>query len=139
MDNIFKGYDRMNVIKVIHILYDMAHDFQIPETENHIQIRVSKLKLNLRQTRCPTGTAILWSLASTANYFSKIPIKDIRFLFVKDKSFQNYSSADFINGQRPHPPVVRGQPCVNPPSAAQIKLAYVYLWHPIDLYLPLLL
>ncbi|KAG2193124.1 hypothetical protein INT47_003115 [Mucor saturninus] len=35
-------------------------------------------------------------------------------------SFQNYSSADFINGQSPNPPVVRGRPRANPPSAAQI-------------------
>ncbi|KAG2193634.1 hypothetical protein INT47_007466 [Mucor saturninus] len=35
-------------------------------------------------------------------------------------SFQNYSSADFINGQSPNPPVVRGRPRTNPPSAAQI-------------------
>ncbi|KAG2190776.1 hypothetical protein INT47_006923 [Mucor saturninus] len=34
-------------------------------------------------------------------------------------SFQNYSSADFINGQSPNPPVVRGRPRANPPSAAQ--------------------
>ncbi|KAI7878991.1 uncharacterized protein EV154DRAFT_606420, partial [Mucor mucedo] len=40
--------------------------------------------------------------------------------YFTDMSFQNYSSADFINGQRPNPPVVRGRPRVNPPSAAQI-------------------
>ncbi|KAG2191672.1 hypothetical protein INT47_010264 [Mucor saturninus] len=38
----------------------------------------------------------------------------------EDMSFQNYSSADFINGQSPNPPVVRGPPRANPPSAAQI-------------------